>query len=193
MQLVAPRLNARLIAYGNGTHCVYLIYIHIYGILYTCIHFEIEISTLTSVGGKFSRKSSCVVMYGLPHRNGASSEGAGADTCACVCVCEIHVALTIDQDAARRKSIMYGDGEGVQRNKREKLQSEIIAGAELHEKSLRKIKFHIFFMLSTPSAVAASAASHTAHRVGIRFEVVSADVAVVDGSCCCCCCYHKHE
>lgn len=109
----------------------------------------------------------------------------------CVCVCEIHVALTIDQDAARRKSIMYGDGEGVQRNKREKLQSEIIAGAELHEKSLRKIKFHIFFMLSTPSAVAASAASHTAHRVGIRFEVVSADVAVVDGSCCCC--YHKHE
>lgn len=112
-----------------------------------------------------------------------------------VCVCEIHVALTIDQDAARRKSIMYGDGEGVQRNKREKLQSEIIAGAELHEKSLRKIKFHIFFMLSTPSAVAASAAaSHTAHRVGIRFEVVSADVAVVDGSCCCCCCcFHKHE
>lgn len=81
------------------------------------------------------------------------------------------------------------------RNKREKLQSEIIAGAELHEKSLRKIKFHIFFMLSTPSA--AEAASHTAHRVGIRFEVVSANVAaVVDGSCCyyyCCCCYRKHE
>lgn len=95
-------------------------------------------------------------------------------------------------------------GVGV-RNKREKLQSEIIAGAELHEKSLRKIKFHIFFMLSTPSAAeaeaaAAAAASHTAHRVGIRFEVVSANVAaVVDGSCCyyCCyyycCCYRKHE
>lgn len=28
MQLVTPRLNARLIAYGNGTHCVYLIYIY---------------------------------------------------------------------------------------------------------------------------------------------------------------------
>lgn len=64
------------------------------------------------------------------------------------------------------------------------MQSEIIAGAELHEKSLRKIKFHIFFILSTPSAAeAAAAASHTAHRVGIRFEVVSANVAaVVDGS-----------
>lgn len=74
------------------------------------------------------------------------------------------------------------------------MQSEIIAGAELHEKSLRKIKFHIFFILSTPSAAeAAVAASHTAHRVGIRFEVVSANVAaVVDGSCCCCC-YRKHE